>query len=737
MIPPCLSNFTYLNFTMKRILFVFMAIAAMFSSCKESAPVNEEVTFSVYDQTGETPKSVDVTARGLAKYNLKIISSASWTVSVKEGTDWITLSQTSGVKGAAQVTITVAENPDELARTGRIEFVCGNKSVNITFNQEKASPKDEEVVVPPVSPTAPVADLLDVVFKSDGSAIDNSVSQMKVDYVSGSAAVSYFHDKYQRYATHFNHKLASEMSGGYYKIDYTSNTAFRNALADGHTLEVVFRMDQVPNGSEIKPFSSMQSGGTGFLITNSSKGMDITFLPNVNTSSSSSWKWAQSGVVPEVGRYYHVVGVWNKQNGTASVFVDGVKKGEVAAAGNLIFPTEGNTWFCVGGDPSGSGAHAGFNGDVVLARIYDDPLTASQISDLYSIVKNDVKSEVVAATDLSYLAEATVAHGCWYYLYSNAFKSGDKLSLESVSKSNVKLDCETVYESGFLKLQVPSSLTAGKYLVCLTRGETKTPLGYADMKVADKIQQVNKTGIVAHRGYHPGSVPENSLASLIEAQKLGVYGSEFDVYVTLDDVVVLYHNATFSGTEKAENAAFKGKRVDSFRYDEIKNYKLANGENLPTLNDYLTQAQKYPNTKLILEIKSHDTAAKNMKAAEACFNLVKNMNMQHQVEYIAFSYDICKKLVQLDPNAMVQYLNGDKAPKTVLADGIRGIDYTSSKLTDAYIKEANELGMTVNVWTVNSQSSMLDFMNKGVDLITTDESEIGMKLVGKPFVAMQ
>ena len=85
---------------------------------------------------------------------------------------------------------------------------------------------------------------------------------------------------------------------------------------------------------------------------------------------------------------------------------------------------------------------------------------------------------------------------------------------------------------------------------------------------------------------------------------------------------------------------------------------------------------------------------------------------------------------------MVQYLNGDKAPKTVLADGIRGIDYSSGKLTDAWIKEANELGMTVNVWTVNAESAMLDFMNKGVDLITTDESEKAMKLVGKPFVSV-
>ena len=712
-----------------------MAVVAMLASCKEPAPVNEEVTFSVYGPDGEAPKSIDATARGLAKYNLKVISSASWTVAVKEGEDWITLSQTSGVKGAAQVTVAVAENPDEVVRTGRIEFICSNKTVNVTVNQEKADPKNENIVVPPVSPTAPVADLLDVVFKNDGTAIDNSVSQMQVDYVSGSAAVSYFHDTYQRYATHFNHKLASEMSGGYYKIDYTSNANFRNALADGHTLEVVFRMDQAPNGSEIKPFSSMQSGGTGFLITNSSKGMDITFLPNVNTTSSSSWKWAQSGVVPEVGRYYHVVGVWNKQAGTASIFVDGVKKGEVAAAGNLIFPTTGNTWFCIGGDPSGSGAHAGFNGDVVLARIYDDPLTASQVSDLYSIVKNDVKTEVAATSDLSYLAQGAVAKGCWYYVYSNGFKSGDSLSLESLSKSDMMFECETVFENGLLKLHVPENFVAGKYRLILTRGQNKFPLGYADLKLSDTIQTVNKTGIVAHRGYHPGSVPENSLASLIEAQKLGVYGSEFDVYVTLDDVVVLYHNATFSGTEKTENAAFGGKRVDSFTYDQIKNYKLANGENIPTLNDYLTQAQKYPNTKLILEIKTHQNAEKNMRAAEACFNLVKNMNMQHQVEYIAFSYDICKKLVQLDPNAMVQYLNGDKAPATVLADGIRGIDYTSSKLTDAWIKEANDLGMTVNVWTVNSQSAMTDFMNKGVDLITTDESEVAMKLVGKPFVS--
>lgn len=712
-----------------------MAIAAMLVSCKEAAPEAGDQTFSVYDSAGTTPKTVQVTSRGLAKYQLKVMSGAPWTVSVKEGDGWITLSTTSGNKGMLPVVVDVAENKEETPRTGRIEFVCGQNSVSITFDQAKAAPKDEEVIVPPVSPNAPVADLLDVIFKNDGSAVDNSKAQMQVNYVSGSAAVNYFHDIYQRYASHYSHKLGGEMSGGYYKVDYTSNTAFRNALADGHTLEAVFRMDQAPNGEEIKPFSSMQSGGTGFLITNSSRGTDITFLPNVSTDGKSSWKWAESNVVPEVGRYYHVVGVWNKEAGLAQIFVDGVKKAEVPAAGNLNFPTSGNTWFCIGGDPSGSGAHAGFNGEVVVARIYDNPLTASQVSELYSLVKNNEKSEVISLTDLSYLADATVAKGCWYYLYANGFQSGDKLTLQSTKNESQNFECLTVYEDGLLKLQIPQNFVAGKYRILISRGSAKNPLGYADLKLTDKIQQINKTQIVAHRGYHPGSVPENSLASLKEAQKLGVYGSEFDVYITTDDVVILYHDTKLKGTEHPDDAPYKGKRVDSMTYAELKNYKMSDGSPLPTLNDYLEQGLKYPNTKLILEIKSHDTAAKNMKAAVACYNAVKAKNMQNQVEYIAFNYDICKKLVELDPNAMVQYLNGDKAPATVLKDGIRGIDYNYGKLTDAWIKEANDLGMTVNVWTVNNQADMVNFMNKGVDLITTDQSEIAMKIVGKPFVS--
>ncbi len=160
---------------------------------------------------------------------------------------------------------------------------------------------------------------------------------------------------------------------------------------------------------------------------------------------------------------------------------------------------------------------------------------------------------------------------------------------------------------GFLKIRIPDDFRAGKYRLVLGRGETQYPLGSSEFNVVSDLKNLYNTKIVAHRGYHYGNAAENSVASLAEAQKLGVYGSEFDVYITTDGVPVIYHNSTFKGDEVPEDAKYKGWRPDSRTYEEIKDYKLANGEPLPTLDDYLNQAKLYPNVKLIIEIKNHNT----------------------------------------------------------------------------------------------------------------------------------
>jgi glycerophosphoryl diester phosphodiesterase len=111
--------------------------------------------------------------------------------------------------------------------------------------------------------------------------------------------------------------------------------------------------------------------------------------------------------------------------------------------------------------------------------------------------------------------------------------------------------------------------------------------------------------------------------------------------------------------------------------------------------------------------------------------LIKEAGLSDMVDYIAIDYNICKRIIANDPNALVGYLNGDKVPSAVLADGIKCIDYSSINLavSHAWLREAKEIGVLVNVWTVNSTNDMLKWIEKGVDFITTDHPDVLQTMV--------
>lgn len=575
----------------------------------------------------------------------------------------------------------------------------------------------------------PVADLLDISFTANG-AKDLSASNMTVTYKSGSTTNNYYDEKFSGYIAHFDNPFNTNgLTTGFYKVDFESNTAYRNKLADGHSLEWMFKVDATgaaDDDFEIKAFSAMEKGGTGFLITKPlSKGGDIAFLPNVSTTGSSNWIWAQSGVIPVPGQYYHVVGIWNKEEGKAYTYVNGVLTATADAAGNLVFASEGRNWWCIGADSyKANQAHCGFKGDVAIARAYDAPLNAKQVEMLWNKVKNfqssETETETIILGGVEMLSNATVKPGCTFYIYGTGFEKGDIIKLGSTP-------CKTTLGENCVKVTIPEGLTSGQTEVHITRGNASALLKNVNFTVSTSIYPAKNPEVVAHRGYHPGNVSENSISSLVEAQKLGVFGSEFDVYVTTDNVVVIYHDATLGN----------GLRIDSSSYNDLKSYKLGNGESLPTFEQHLIQGKKYPDVKLVCEVKPHATLDLSLKCVDACAALVNQYDMADQVAWISFDYNVCKKIAELYPDAKVQYLSDSNPPldpETVLNDGINGIDYQMKVLSDALIYKAHELGMDVNVWTVNNRSDMFKFIEKGVDYITTNESALALELVSRPYI---
>lgn len=228
-----------------------------------------------------------------------------------------------------------------------------------------------------------------------------------------------------------------------------------------------------------------------------------------------------------------------------------------------------------------------------------------------------------------------------------------------------------------------------------------------------------QTKIVAHRGYWDcaGSA-QNSITSLKLADKIGCYGSEFDVHLTKDGVIVVHHDQNVGKID-----------IQTSTYKALKKERLRNGEKIPTLEQYL-DAGKDLSCKLVLEIKRQMVQSHEDSLVRQCVDLVKSKGLTDRIVWISFSGKACELLHQLLPDAHIQYLLGDWDPKTIKAKGLSGIDYEQKvmALHPEWIKECHDLGLVVNVWTVNDLNTINQFIKAGVDFITTNAPVEGLKL---------
>jgi glycerophosphoryl diester phosphodiesterase len=102
----------------------------------------------------------------------------------------------------------------------------------------------------------------------------------------------------------------------------------------------------------------------------------------------------------------------------------------------------------------------------------------------------------------------------------------------------------------------------------------------------------------AHRGFYnaQSGPPENSLAAVLAAMAEG-YGSEIDVRLSRDGVVMVFHDPTL------ERMCGRTGRVEDYDAAELQTFALQGGEHrIPTLEEVLAQVRGQ--VPLLIEIKS-------------------------------------------------------------------------------------------------------------------------------------
>lgn len=225
----------------------------------------------------------------------------------------------------------------------------------------------------------PVADLLDIVFNSDGTATDISPAKSEIVPVGEPKIVQSAALGMNVYC-HTNNSWGGTASTGF-KV-FPSDAMFAG-IEDGLTIEVLTRPywegDVVP-GSWATVAGMEQGGGFGMLVY----GSQWDFEAHVG----GGYQDVYSGFAPVKSEWVHLIGVWSQEESMINLYVDGILVGSIPGGGGYGQPGAPSIWFGIGGDLSSSGdIEASYNGDIALVRLYDKPVNSSQAALLYKNAK--------------------------------------------------------------------------------------------------------------------------------------------------------------------------------------------------------------------------------------------------------------------------------------------------------------------------------------------------------------
>ena len=246
-------------------------------------------------------------------------------------------------------------------------------------------------------------------------------------------------------------------------------------------------------------------------------------------------------------------------------------------------------------------------------------------------------------------------------------------------------------------------------------------------------EAASDVAIVAHRGFwncEQAGYAQNSVAALKAAQDAGFWGSEFDVKLSMDGVVVANHDKEY-GPKKMI--------IAEHTYSELAQYPLPNGEKLPTLADYLQQGLKCPRTVLVLEFKEQKTDELTAQLVDSSMEIIREMGLYDpaRICFISFSRFACDRIVEKYPEFDVQFLSMNPITKISAAKakeaGFEGLDYWVSlfKMNRRLVADLHKEGLKANVWTVDNTKDMEAMFRLGVDMLTTNDPLQARALLGE------
>lgn len=277
-----------------------------------------------------------------------------------------------------------------------------------------------------------------------------------------------------------------------------------------------------------------------------------------------------------------------------------------------------------------------------------------------------------------------------------------------------------------------------------------------------------------HRGAR-GLLPENTLPAFAQALSTGVTTLELDTAVTRDGVIVVGHDATLNpDITRGPDGQWLSRSdiaIHSLTFAQLQQYDVGrirphsayalrfstqqpvDGARMPRLADVFALARRAGNNTVRFNIEtkiSPEQPQHTLPAAEfarALIQLVHAENLQSRVTIQSFDWRTLQVVQQESPQIATVYLTaqqswmdniraGDAAspwtagfhvsryaasvPRMIKAAGGAVWSPYFGDVTHETLREAQQLGLKVVVWTVNEPHDIACMIDFGVDGIISD-----------------
>jgi glycerophosphoryl diester phosphodiesterase len=221
-----------------------------------------------------------------------------------------------------------------------------------------------------------------------------------------------------------------------------------------------------------------------------------------------------------------------------------------------------------------------------------------------------------------------------------------------------------------------------------------------------------------------GHAPENTLAGIEAALRLGADAIEIDVHCTSDGVPVLIHDETVERTTDGagnvhDMTLAQVRALDAGARQFVPQFR---GAQIPLLADVIDLTKG----KALLQIE-----IKQEGIEQRIIDVVRDRDAIASCESHSFHPGVVRRMRELEPRMAAALLSGgermvewDEFFSFALSLGAQGVSVHGSRATPERVRQGQRRALTFMVWTVDEERHIRKMIHAGVDSICSNFPDV-------------